>query len=98
MKIANLVELADDQLQGKVIIKPQVLKRIETIVNPGIPEDKVSPIAHHFIIGGLAYLASAPISDMQLKEVQTLYKTHANIFKMLAKALTKVTEPSNDLP
>jgi len=91
MKVIN-IETADDETQPKVVIQPQLLAKIEKMVNPSIPEESVSSVAHHFLIGGLAYLKSAPVSDMELQEVANLFRQHKNVFRMFAKALTKVTE------
>ena len=95
MKIVNAanVELADDELQGTVKISPKILKLVESLVEPSLPEDSLAPVVHHFIIGGLAYLTSAPVSGMNMREVAQLLKTHKTIFTMFAHALSKAEEP-----
>ncbi len=92
MKVISAVELADDEKQGPVKIVPQTLKRVEQYVDKTLPERSLNPVVHHFLVGGLAYLSSAPISGMSVKEVQKFYSEHASIIRMFAKGLTKSME------
>ncbi len=90
-------ELADDQLQGPVRIPPAMLNKYEKLVESmGLAESTMSPVAHHLLVGGLAYLEAAPVSGMSFNEVKALLTKCRSVFKMQARTITKLTEREGD--
>ena len=97
MQVLSAVEVADDETQGKVFIRPQLLAQVEKLLDQaGMGETTMSPEAHHFIVGGLAYLQSAPISGMKLSEVRAILNKNKSAFKMLARSIGKADKTAQE--
>lgn len=89
----QILETADDQEQGRVVIQKPILVQIEKMLTAaGLDESSMSKISHHALVGALAYLHSAPVSGMKLSEVKSVLRKNKSAFKMLARTITKTTE------
>jgi hypothetical protein len=89
---ARTIEVADDQNQGNVMVPSAVLKQIEKLVESmGMGESTMPITMHHFLVGGLAYLASAPVSKMKTNEIKALVSKNKAAIRTLARSVAKNT-------
>lgn len=90
MREARVLEVADDQEQGRVTISHNILEQIEKLVDTmGMGESTMPLVMHHFLVGGLAYLAAAPVSKMRGNELKSLVTKNKAAIRMLAKSVAK---------
>lgn len=84
------IEVADDQEQPRVTIPHATLAQVEKLCESlGMGETTMPLVMHHFLIGGLSYLASAPISKMRGNEVKQFVTKNKAALRMLARSVAK---------
>lgn len=95
-------EFADDGEQANVIVRKATLVQVEKLLtSAGLDESTMNDIAHHLLVGGLAYLVSAPVSALKVADVKTFVRKHKSVLKMLAKNITRTSEelaPAEKVP
>lgn len=92
MREARTIEVADDQEQGNVVVPTAVLKEMEQLTATlGLGETTMPLVMHHFLVGGLAYLKSAPISKLKTSEVKAFVSKNKAAIRMLARSVAKTT-------
>lgn len=97
MKQARTLEVADDQEQGNVVVPTAVLREMEKLAESlGLGEGTMPLIMHHFLIGGLSYLKSAPISKLRTQEVRAFVSKNKAAIRMLARSVQKTMPKEAD--
>lgn len=79
---------ADDEKLGNVIVSQVHLAKAEKLLNGGgLGESTMSPTAHHFLCGGVAYLLSHPKAPLTDKEMVQYIKKNKSALRAVAKSV-----------
>jgi len=90
MRHAKIIEVADDQEQNHVMISHNVLGQVEKLLESmGLGETTMSLTMHHFLVGGISYLASAPVSKMRGNDLKNFVTKNKAAIRMLARSVAK---------
>jgi len=89
MKKIRLLEIADDETVGRIVLTPQILKRTERFLKR-LKIYEEGTFAEHCIVGMVAYAQVFPLhADIKVADFERAFTKNKILLKRLGEALNK---------